>query len=127
MPAGRPHSRTEHVGGGSGHVFSGGPSGGGFGGGFGGNGGGNRPGMSRAGGFGILGTIFAIIMAIIGGFAGFGGNTGSNVQPYYTTYSNSSAASNTDESVVDTNVDGAARSKFTSLKGNGQDKVTLML
>ena len=126
MPAGRPHSRTEHVGGGSGHVFSGGPSGGGFGGGFGGNGGGNRPGMSR-GGFGILGTIFAIIMAIIGGFAGFGGNTGSNVQPYYTTYSNSSAASNTDESVVDTNVDGAARSKFTSLKGNGQDKVTLML
>ena len=126
MPAGRPHSRTEHVGGGSGHVFSGGPSGGGCGGGFGGNGGGNRPGMSR-GGFGILGTIFAIIMAIIGGFAGFGGNTGSNVQPYYTTYSNSSAASNTDESVVDTNVDGAARSKFTSLKGNGQDKVTLML
>ena len=123
MPAGRPHSRVENVGGGSGHVFSGGPAGGGS---FGG-GGGHRPGMSRAGGFGILGTIFAIIMAIIGGFAGFGGNTGSNVQPYYTTYSNSSAASNTDESAVDTNVDGAARSKFTTLKGNGQDKVTLML
>ncbi|MBQ5581600.1 MAG: peptidase C11, partial [Clostridia bacterium] len=28
---------------------------------------------------------------------------------------------------VDTLVDGAARSKFTTLKGNGQDKVTLML
>ena len=39
MPQGRPHSRTEHVGGGSGHVFSGGPSGG-FGGGSGYGGGG---------------------------------------------------------------------------------------
>lgn len=133
MPEGRPHSRTEHVGGGSGHVFSGGPSGGGSfgGGGFNGGGynggGGHRPVVTRAGGMGIIGTILAIILGIIGSFAGFGGSTGSNVQPYYTTYSNSSAVSNTDESVVDQNVDGAARSKFTALKGNGQDKVTLML
>lgn len=123
MPAGRPHSRTEHVGGGSGHVFSGGPSGGGS---FGG-GGGNRPGMSRAGGMGILGTIFAVIVGIIGSILGFGGNSGSNVEPYYTTYSNSASYSNTDESSVDQNVDGSARSKFTTLKGNGQDTVTLML
>ncbi len=129
MPAGRPHSRTEHVGGGSGNVFSGGPSGGSpMGGGFGGgNGGGHRPGMTRAGGMGILGTILAIIMGIIGSFAGFGGTTGSNVQPYYTTYTNTSAASNTDYSAVDSSVDASARSKFTALKGNGQDKVTLML
>ncbi|MBQ6785976.1 MAG: hypothetical protein IJO82_09250, partial [Clostridia bacterium] len=79
MPEGRPHSRTEHVGGGSGHVFSGGPSGGGSfgGGGFNGGGGyngggGHRPVVTRAGGMGILGTILAIILGIIGSFAGFG-------------------------------------------------------
>ena len=44
MPAGRPHSRVENVGGGPGSVFSGGPSGG-----FGGGGGG-RPNMAQAGG-----------------------------------------------------------------------------
>ena len=103
MPEGRPHSRTEHVGGGSGHVFSGGPSGGGSfgGGGFNGGGynggGGHRPVVTRAGGMGIIGTILAIILGIIGSFAGFGGSTGSNVQPYYTTYSNSSAVSRSEE------------------------------
>ena len=43
MPAGRPHSRVENVGGGPGSVFSGGPSGG-----FGGGGGG-RPDSATAG------------------------------------------------------------------------------
>ncbi len=139
MPNGRPHSRTEHVGGGSGHVHSSGPVGGGSfggggysGGGYGGGGypsggGGNRPGMSRAGGVGILGTLLALVVAIVGGLFGFGGN-GSYVEPAYTTVSNNSASySNTDEQSVDSGIADAARGKFTTIKGNGQDKVTLML
>ena len=127
MPAGRPHSRVEHVGGGSGHVSSGGPVGGGFGGGTGG--GGNRPGMSR-GGMGILGTVFTLIVALIGGLLGFGGN--STVEsPYtnysYTPYSTNTSYTNTDDSAVDASVADAARAKYTKLKGSGQDKVTLML
>lgn len=121
MPAGRPHSRVENVGGGPGSVFSGGPSGG-----FGGGGGG-RPGMTRAGGLGILGTIFVIIMGVLGSCLGFGGDSTVVTPGSYSTYSNNSSYSNTDENAVDTLVDGAARSKFTTLKGNGQDKVTLML
>lgn len=124
MPNGRPHSRVEHVGGGSGHVSSGGPVGGGFGGRPGG--GGNRPGMSRAGGVGILGTILAIILGVIGSFMGFGGDS-TVPSSSYTAYTNSSSYTNTDDSAVDTSVSAAARSKFTTLKGNGQDKVTLML
>lgn len=126
MPAGRPHSRVEHVGGGSGHVSSGGPVGGG---GFSG-GGGNRPGLSRGAGGGILGTILAVIVAIIGGIFGFGGNT-TVESPYtnysYSPYSTNTSYTNTDESAVDTSVSSAARSKYTNLKGNGQDEVTLML
>ncbi|MBQ8062947.1 MAG: peptidase C11, partial [Clostridia bacterium] len=124
MPDGRPHSRVEHVGGGSGHVSSGGPAGGGFGGGPGG--GGPRPGVSRAGGMGILGTILAIILGIIGSFMGFGGES-SVPSASYTAYTNSSSYTNTNDTEVDTSVSPSARSKFTTLKGNGQDKVTLML
>lgn len=125
MPGGRPHSRVEHVGGGSGHVSSGGPAGGGFGGGPGG--GGNRPGVSRAGGMGILGTILAIILGVIGSFMGFGGDSSSVPSASYTAYTNSSSYTNTNDSEVDTTVSPEARSKFTMVKGNGQDKVTLML
>ncbi|MBP5459576.1 MAG: hypothetical protein J6Y62_05400 [Clostridia bacterium] len=138
MPQGRPHSRTEHVGGGSGHVFSGGPSGGGFGGpsgGFGGGGygggGGPRPGMTRAGGVGILGAVIIFLLSLVGSCmginSGVGTTTGTGQNPYYTTYTSNAPAANTDESEVDNAVSDAARAKYTKLKGNGQDKVTLML
>ena len=124
MPANRPHSRVEHVGGGSGHVSSGGPMGGGSGGG--------RPGggMSRSGGRGILGTAIAVLVAIIGGIFGFGGSD-TVTSPYtnynYSTYSNNTSYTNTDDSSVDGSVSSAARSKYTKLKGDGKDEVTLML
>ncbi len=124
MPAGRPHSRVERVGGGPGQVFSGGPSGGGFGGGGGRRSGG---GMRRGGGLGLIGTVLALIFGLIGGFAGLGDSTGSQVEPYNTTYTSTASYSNTDESQVDRTVDSAARSKYTTIKGNGQDEVTLML
>ena len=129
-----------------GEVQQGGPVGSGSRPGSGGDGGGNRGGGSgptRAGGKSPLAMIIVLIVALLGGGGGLlgsgaltGGGTGASdttIENLSGGYSSgySSAASNwtTDTNVqqMDTVVASGSRAKYTTIKGGGQDVVTIMV
>ena len=128
------------VGGGHGFSGSGKPFGGGLGSSGGSSGGSGGGGMRTKGGIGCLGIIVVIVAMLFGGgnlFGSggggslFGGGSG-DMTSYINTLNSSSGVSSgwvegSNCGKLNTEVSSKARDKFTTIKGNGKDEITLMV
>ena len=135
MPDNRPRARKKYVSGGSapghsgghsgGHSSGGGYSSGGYGGGYSGQ---------RSGGGGTILKLILILLLVFGGgggaMSGFGNLLGG--QDVYNSISTGSGTQNgwysdSNNGLLNTRVSSEARDKYTTIKGLGQDTVTIMV